>query len=94
MKIHSDLSGKEVVDLTEYGKKPVTIDVPRRVYINFKHFGSIIIGERTQAWLPILGFMPWHGIWWWPIVYHPKKRKLGWLARNHPKLYGGKKDGS
>lgn len=64
---------------------------PKRLYITTKHFGALIIGEKTQGWLPFLGSMPtkwptW--LTWWPIVYRPPRpHKPGWLYRNHPELF-------
>lgn len=45
---------------------------PNRVYVSTR-FGSLIMGARTQGWLPWYGFVPlsW-GTWgWWPVVWHP-----------------------
>jgi hypothetical protein len=86
VRIHNDLSGKEYIPYIDD-----TIEVPRRLYIFTKHLGSITIGSRTVAWLPILGVMPpskWY--WWWPITYEPPRRfhKRGLLARRHPEWYG------
>ena len=50
--------------------------VPRRVYLNTP-WGTLIVGERTQGWLPFYGVVPlsW-GTWgWWPVVWHPSRSR-------------------
>jgi len=82
MKIHNDLSGK---CFNEYLGRD--IDVPRRLHISGR-LGKVIIGDRTQAWLPVLGVMPLKWYWWWFIVYEPSNPKKGLLAKRHPEWYG------
>lgn len=73
MNIHNDLSGKCWIEAhPPQIPKGFHEDVPRRLYIHFKR-GSLIIGARTQAWLPKIGYL--QSRWaWWPIVWRPTRK--------------------
>lgn len=44
---------------------------PKRLYVSIP-CGSLIVGERTQGWIPFYGYAGFWGGWgWWPIVWHP-----------------------
>lgn len=49
---------------------------PKRLHV-FTPWGTLIAGERTQAWLPGIGYAPlrWGGWGWWPVVFHPRDRR-------------------
>lgn len=45
---------------------------PKRLYL-FTPWGYLIMGERTQGWLPFVGSLdPYKRRNWWPVVFHPK----------------------
>lgn len=98
-RVHSDLSGKEWIPAEAMGREEGEwiFGVPRRVYF-FTPWGHLIVGARTQGWLPILGFMPYRGWWgrlmWWPIVWLPKNhRNHRYLVTKYPQLYFKDPDG-
>jgi hypothetical protein len=61
------------------------VGAPNRVYVHTP-WGSLIVGERTQLWLPWRTTAPWasklpaalsdgksnYSRWWSPIVWHPR----------------------
>jgi hypothetical protein len=89
--VHSDLSGRcwippEVLRRAEGYYE----DVPRRLYLHTP-WGSLVVGSRSQAWLPVLGFLPYRPRWawlcWWWVVWSPRTRKRGLLVRWKPGWY-------
>lgn len=60
---------------------------PPRLQLHFR-WGTLFIGARTQAWLPLLGYLPPRWWTWWFIAWHPSKRRYGWLVSRHPEWWG------